>query len=302
MDNKSIPMYWWEGSTNFSNTFSRLCRLKPAFVKNFGDQLSPFIISLLTDGAVTHAKNKGKLLALGSVFFGLQDQDHVWGTGLLNSKHIYFPKLRQHVTYHAVRGPETRHLLKKNNIDCPEIYGDPALLLPTLIKNDLEKKYKIGIAPHFYHYDFIVSQMKPSADICIIDVEKPLNQVTQAILRCELILSSSLHGLMVAEAYGIPALLITLNQPLHGDMFKFSDYFHATDRSLFHQPFDPNKLIQLANLAAIQPKPRLNLQPLLNAFPYKIKSKPLLNWSEITIKSYPASLLPPWIRRPKAVD
>ena len=53
----------------------------------------------------------------------------------------------------------------------------------------------------------------------------------RAILDSELVISTSLHGLVLADAYGIPArmLRITENEPL----FKYQDYYEGTGRSTF---------------------------------------------------------------------
>lgn len=287
-----ISMYWWEGFYGFDNFFRRLTRLKNPYIKNFGDLLSPFIISLLTHKIIRHSISSKKLLALGSIFFALRDKDVVWGSGFLNAKHIQYALDAKEVNYLAVRGPETRSLLVKNGIQCPEIYGDPAILLPRLIKNDIQKKYAIGIVPHFSHYSaFKKSIERP--DVNVINVESYVTEVIKSLLACEIILATSLHGLIIAEAYDIPALLVTVDT-LPGDMFKFKDYFHSTNRSLHYEQFSMAKLYRLADLAIKQNKPSFATDKLLHSFPFGLSNmRESLYWSTIQNTRYRHSVMPP---------
>ena len=158
---KKIDLYWWNGYLGIKNTARRLLTGQPGLIRNFGDRLSPIIVSLLADKPVKHTTNgSGKLLALGSVFYALNDHDLVWGSGLLEATHIKFALKKPGVTYSAVRGPETRNLLIQYGIDCPEVYGDPAQLLPQLLKNDLPKKFRTGIVPHFSQYAYFNSLLQ----------------------------------------------------------------------------------------------------------------------------------------------
>jgi pyruvyltransferase len=239
-------------------------------------------------------------LALGSIFFALSDNDIVWGSGFLNAKHIQFALSCGEVNYLAVRGPETRKLLMQHNLACPEIYGDPAILLPQLIRNDIKKKYAIGVVPHFSHYQYFL-KIIGNDDVKVINVENSLPDVIRNILSCEIILSTSLHGLIIAEAYGLPALMLIMDKPLHGDLFKFEDYFHSTNRSLSFSQFESSKISALADVALKQSKPRFDANKLLDVFPFKINFNlisPTLSWSNMSHINYKHSIVPPKFRVP----
>lgn len=300
-----IKMYWWEGYYGYQRVIARLKQNMRPYVCNFGDQLSPFIIKLLTNQKIKHTIKTEKLLALGSIFFSLRNKDHVWGSGLLNPHHIKFALTAQNVTYHAIRGPKSRELLIEHGIDCPAVYGDPALLLPCLVKNNIEKKFRIGIVPHFSQLKFFNDAITYDEKIKIIDVEKPFHEVVREILACEIILSSSLHGIIVAEAYGIPAYMLTVEKPLHGDLFKFEDYFHATQRSLSFADFSQTQNFeQLTNLALDSLRPKIDLHALTHAFPFPtlpLTSEPTISWNEASINQYKfrSSIRPPYLNIPQ---
>ena len=62
------------------------------------------------------------------------------------------------------------------------------------------------------------------------EIENFINELCS----CEKIFSSSLHGVIVAQAYGVPAQWITVkNTPIHQDQnFKFEDYFLGTKQEV----------------------------------------------------------------------
>ena len=110
-----------------------LVYFKPAkFASNFGDALSPKIIERIIKKPLIENKNYSqRMLALGSILHFAQDNDVIWGSGLngkIPLKNHKFTRL----DVRSVRGPLTRKFLISKGIRCPEIYGDPALLMPLL--------------------------------------------------------------------------------------------------------------------------------------------------------------------------
>src|SRR5690606_18195137 len=98
----------------------------------------------------------------------------------------------------AVRGPLTAQIMRNQKIDCPSVYGDPALLLPKIYNPIIQKKYKYGIIPHYVDkQNYILQNL--TADVRIIDVMCGTNwkKFINEMLECEYIISSSLHGLIV---------------------------------------------------------------------------------------------------------
>ena len=125
---------------------------------NFGDELSKFIVENMIPTTCKIVTNKpydlyypNNLVALGSYIHAASSRSHVWGTGLISNR----SRFKKDIKVHAVRGPKTREILKMNNIETPEIYGDPALLLPRFYT---PKTYsflndKIAVIPHWSQVD-----------------------------------------------------------------------------------------------------------------------------------------------------
>ena len=203
----SIPLYWWTD--------------KP----NFGDMLSPIIVSHFAQQSVHFSASPGKLLAAGSILgWAAKETDIVWGSGLL-----YPARLPKTLTVAAVRGPKTREIFLEQGIDCPAIYGDPGWLMPQIYNPTIEKRYKTAVLPHYS--DNILKRLAAEANVKLLSAGNSPFEVIDGILAAEQLITSSLHGLIVAEAYGIPVVLVR-NSNLQGiEHFKFIDYFQSTGRT-----------------------------------------------------------------------
>jgi pyruvyltransferase len=128
----------------------------------------------------------------------------------------------------AVRGPKTREKIK--GCEVPEVYGDPAILLPDFYKPNKLSHHKVGFVPHYVDQLEMIKYKKLYKDFFLIDVRQDALKTIDEICSCDLIVSSSLHGIIVAEAYGIPAVWIKLSDKLIGGNFKFNDYFLGSGR------------------------------------------------------------------------
>jgi pyruvyltransferase len=203
---KPVPAFWW-GS------------------KNFGDSLSKIVISHVSGLVPIHVSNQysGKVLGIGSILHhALAEKDVVWGSGAIRNEPIDPPRDTQFL---AVRGPWTQSLIRA---DVPSVFGDPSILLPGIHRPNPGPRYSVGVVPHYVDRPY-VTIADPS--VLLIDVSLPWRRVVDLIARCDMILSSSLHGLIVAESYGIPAAWITISDRIVGGTFKFNDYLLGTGRS-----------------------------------------------------------------------
>jgi hypothetical protein len=137
--------------------------------------------------------------------------------------------------FKIVRGKLTEQVLLKHNlIRGGAVLGDLGLLAPYLLKENIEKRYKIGIIPHFNDLNspiFYEIYKKMGKDAILISVKDSPDMVIKQIANCENIVSSSLHGLIVADSFGIPNLWIEnkfkpQDKELH---FKYLDYYSIFD-------------------------------------------------------------------------
>lgn len=232
---------------------------------NFGDELAPIILGWIADRPIEYVSyaEKNKLLLVGSIMTRWKENDVIWGTGTMYDKDITAPK---GVKILAVRGPLSKQKIK--GAEVPEIYGDPALLMPKIYTpKSIGRRYKVGIIPHYVDQNrFIIDD----SSMLVIDVGDHPFKIIDQINSCDVIVSSSLHGIIVAEAYGVPAVWLQVSDKVLGGNHKFNDYFLSTGREVRNPirvvDFTVNSKM-IKNIAqAPLPKPTINTDPLEAAF------------------------------------
>jgi pyruvyltransferase len=224
LDTEKINGIWWES-------------------KNWGDALNPVLIQHLSGLKPFRIKNYSIIIkndpiytVIGSILgWPILKKDKIlkntiiWGSGFIAESERLSGTPKQIC---AVRGPLTRGNLLKSGIQCPEIFGDPALLFKYIYKPIKTKKYKLGIIPH--HYDkgnTLLDIFRHDPLIKIIDIENPINNFIDDICSCRCVASSSLHGIIAADTYDIPSVYVKFSDNVAGDGFKFRDYFESVGRS-----------------------------------------------------------------------
>ena len=226
-------------ATCLSGESIRLCWFDP--IPNLGDAISPFIVSHFSGRTVVHTgdRRRGKLLAVGSILSRARDGDVVWGSGLISADSR--PRGTR-ILVRAVRGPRTGARLRGLGIDCPAVYGDPGCLLPRLHPRPAgaRPRYALGVIPHHRDQD-LVNLDDPA--VHLIDIMAPPDAFLAALWECERVVSSSLHGIIFAEAYGIPADWLEVSDRVLGGGFKFADYYEGTGREC-PTPLRPDRLSQ----------------------------------------------------------
>ncbi|MCD7892371.1 MAG: polysaccharide pyruvyl transferase family protein [Erysipelotrichaceae bacterium] len=201
---------------------------------NLGDAISPIIVNymlnlkgLTLDKPVVKTKH---LYAVGSVITaGVQDCT-VWGNGVLYTVLNYRIKNRE-LDIRSVRGPLTRLVLMEYGYNVPEIYGDPAILMPEIYYPvDIKKTCKYGIVMHKNGSSHLKDLDKLDGTYKMIDIKtNNYEDFINDLMSVDYIISTSLHGIILAESYGIPAILV---QP-EFSLFKYYDYYCSTGRANF---------------------------------------------------------------------
>lgn len=251
---EELPLYYWQ---------------QKEFV-NFGDYLSLKIVERIVNGPVVVYKKtkvaKKKLLALGSILYFANTDDVLWGTGC-NLKHTNKEDYNfSSLDIRALRGPLTKEFLEKTfDIESPNVYGDPALLFPYLFpefKRKKEPKHEYIFIPHLYE----IGRFTNCSSDLIVYPTQPWNQVIEKILDSKFVISSSLHGIIIAEAYGIPARYLRLSEK--EPLFKYQDYYLATGRENFEIATSLDEALEMGGELPIEFDP----EPLYNAFPFEFWS------------------------------
>ncbi len=265
--NDQIPLTWW------------------AVAPNFGDLLAPYLIEKLTSIPVKHVdlkpgnrrkpilskrhNSEKSYFSIGSIVSRTNSNSIVWGAGTFGTEGE--SDLKNNATYLAVRGPLTRNLLRIHGSNCPEIYGDPALLIPKVFNPSIKKTHKVGIILRWPELDWNKTNVDPNIKKIILGTGNIEGTITE-ILSCEKILSSSLHGIILADAYNIPSAWLRSNTP-KGLEHKFYDYFLSVNK--MQQPQEINFSTKELTLTEVETniyfddkKIEFNAKKLLDACPF----------------------------------
>lgn len=238
---------------------------------NFGDALTPWLIQRLT-GRYPTFRWPGdpchKYLVAGSIAGLAGPACTVWGSGIMDAD----DRIGRGATLLAVRGPLTRARAIGCGVDCPEALGDPALLLPRLYRPPRIGGGGIGLALHFSDYPRLLGRADRPLWTRLIDMQGRIPAVIDRLAACDLVATSSLHGLIVAHAYGVPATWIEFRPLPSGDGSKFRDYLLSIgcrrDGPLHLSPrrLDPD-LLREHSIEAPDPA-ELDLGPLRRSCPF----------------------------------
>ncbi|MFC0075838.1 polysaccharide pyruvyl transferase family protein [Flavobacterium procerum] len=224
-----IRLFWWN---------ERIIQGKSH--ENYGDVLGKYLVEKISDKKVVFAWPKKFsfldwfapiYVTVGSILANVNEKCIVWGSGIIDQRN----QIKKAV-FLAVRGPQTRKFLLNSGYDVPEVYGDPALLLPRYFNPKIEKKYKYGFVPHYNDYKQVKDWFANNEEVLLIDMmTNDIESKTVEFLQCEKIISSSLHGVIIAHAYNIPAVWQKFSNKVFGDDIKYQDYFESVEMP-FYKP------------------------------------------------------------------
>lgn len=273
-------------------------------IDNFGDELSSYVVEKLAKKSIVFSDplDGDVFVAIGSLltYDVIHTSSIVWGTGTLTKRSVkILPKLfplsrslpaffrrikgnsQKRANILAVRGPLTRKALLDEGIACPEIYGDPAIIMPRLYTPKKNETTKIGLVLHHSQESLLDSRLVADVEengIKLISIRRKgteqIESFIDEICSCKKVFSTSLHGLIIAQAYGIPAQWARVQgTPIHSDeSHKFKDYFLGvgqdpqTPYGINLQKDSFNNLIDCPVSKNIIPKSRI--EKLLSVFPY----------------------------------
>lgn len=220
--NPQVQAYWW--------------RERP----NFGDALAPLLLERFADLQVAwNTISRASLASIGSI---LEHIPPLWDGYIVGSgKLMETSRLHLHTktaTILSLRGP-----LSAKGVPGSFALGDPGLLANELV-GPQEKIWDLGIVPHWQDNELAEKFSKlvppPFSTKVINPGDDPLTVLRQ-IGACRRIVTSSLHGMIAADAFGgIPRRVeICVKTLRDGGDFKFRDYSAA-----IQTPFVTGKMIE----------------------------------------------------------
>lgn len=236
---------------------------------NVGDHLATVIAAEMLkhrDKQIGDKRDHGsRLLTVGSVLHFARDGDCVWGAGV-NGKIRPEQHRFKSLDVRAVRGPLTQRFLEERGIACPAVFGDPALLMPLFFNADLlgvgQTRRDFVVVPHL-HDD--PRRYEAYGDRVVSPSWHPA-RFAAALIGAGRVVSSSLHGIVIAESYGIPAVRLDSGGTEPG--FKYDDYCAGTDRDRLATG---RSIEECLDLAPSEPPAIERIQQrLLRTFPYDL--------------------------------
>ena len=208
-------------------------------INNLGDHLSKIIVDYMCSrrGCDMNAETtlKRHLYAVGSIILMGYQNATIWGTGCPYEpsflRGLPHRKPFRKLDIRCVRGPLTQKTLENLGHSCPQVYGDPAVLLPLMYKpleNEIDKKRDYVIISH-YQTERGVKEDIPTDNFLSMNTTE-YKAVIDKICSAEKVVSSSLHGIILAEAYGVPAVFFQ-DRPARFN-YKYEDWYASTGREM----------------------------------------------------------------------
>ena len=215
---------------------SELASTVPLFyftrVKNVGDQINPCLIKMLFGAdAILATQDEEHLLAVGSLMGFANRRSKIWGTGVLDPSDSLGDIVSQNVS--AVRGKLSYQVLKRHGLNLGDIpLGDPGFLVARVFRRPLggSRRHRLGIVAHYVDRSHPwVLKLLSDPDVVDLNVHSNPEEFLRDMAACDAVVSSSLHGLVFAEALGIPNVWIQLSEQVLGNGFKFRDWFSLAE-------------------------------------------------------------------------
>ena len=224
-------------------------------IPNFGDALNKYIFKECFDTDIEYSDSwECDAFGIGSILELLlwQTKDakyifknpckinknpvYIFSSGFgWDDKH-YFDRIRFFFNMNFKRRPEivslrgeltrksAENILKKDLSDVA--LGDLGLLASYLCKEQSEKKYELGICPHFAYMDnpifAQIAQEIPNS--IILDTKTNPVEYVNKLNQCKTVISSGLHPLICADSLGIPNLWVRISEKTT-TRHKYADYY-----------------------------------------------------------------------------
>lgn len=247
-------VFWWSPKNRFRIPFYQK--------ENVGDFLGPQLVEkILFEKNIDINVSERRVLTVGSIMHYSRPGDVIWGTGI-NGKMPMSLLSFSGLDIRAVRGPMTRDVLLGLGEQVPSVYGDPGILTSIFwprCKSPI--KGRIVYIPHMR--EKVTKSVKKSFKVVspLLDLKTFLDEIQLA----EKVVTTSLHGFILSETYGVPVSL--LMNDTGETVFKYEDYYQGTGRQGIPIYESLDEAMEYQNqyfdFSVMQ-------EQLLNSFPYEV--------------------------------
>lgn len=253
-DPAAVPLVWWDTPS-------------PG---NFGDWLSPYIVSKISGRPVRYVKPDAQsgarhVIGVGSIAKFARENSTVCGSGIADRTTILNPR----ATYVSVRGPFTAETIRASGGRAPEVFGDPAILMRRLYApRSPVRTGASALVRHIRHQELDIRLPDHMKELSIWashpeDVEAFIDELATK----DFVVTSAMHCFIVCQSYGIPAALVTFEgreDVVPGDGVKYRDYLLGVGQREFSPIVVPTDLrgVDLHNLIVDETIPDQRLDDL----------------------------------------
>jgi hypothetical protein len=203
--------------------------VKP-FPGNFGDWLSPLIVSHYTDKKVIFQSPvklalKDHMIALGSIGRFIKPNSVVVGTGISTDELT----LVKSAKYVSVRGPVTARVVKESGGPTVDSFGDPGVLISRIFPVErANTNGRVALVRHFTHKPIPLT-LDENMDELDIFMSHPneIKLLVATLNSYDRVVTSAMHIFITCQSYGIPCALVTFEgfeDSVHGNGIKYGDY------------------------------------------------------------------------------
>lgn len=199
---------------------------------NFGDWLSPYIITRVAQRPVRYQKPGARaegshILAIGSIIKFAQGRSIVLGTGIADAGTKIDPNAR----FESVRGPHTADRVRASGGVAPDVFGDLGIVMSKVYPRQRTPEImtkSVGLVRHIRHRgmdlklpsyveEYSIWSARPAALEALVDF----------VITKDYVMTSAMHCYIVCHSYGIPCALVTFEgaeDVVPGDGIKYRDY------------------------------------------------------------------------------
>lgn len=261
-----LPVHYWQA------------RSDPG-IGNWGDELNRYMLETLTKRCVERvdaeeAWMRAHYVVVGSVLHTATPNSIVWGAGAISPTHLPSAAPRRIC---AVRGPLTREMLESVGIACPAVFGDPALLLSRYYQPIGQRHGRTVVVPHYIDAGRpVVSKLVAAEQALLLRPDRYDHWLdfVDVIAGASCVFASSLHALVVAEAYAVPAVWLQFSQDVCGGFFKYRDFYASIGKP------DPRPVVvadeadfpRLRSAISDWRPGKIDLAPLIRACPFRLRT------------------------------